>query len=151
MQSVEKKFFLDPAITYYYCGLPNHFSKKCHKPSRKVQTEDDGDIYYVHYMHGGQDAKITFKVDKKENMGHVPFKTYAKITDDKTGKNLESSSVRLVMHNQSEEKVQGKVHFRLERKGKAHKLLFLVIDYDTIPLLGKKARKKMGLIKILVN
>ena len=110
-------------------------------------------------MHGGEDAKITFMVDKKENMTFqidtgttcniIPFKTYAKITDDKTGKNLESSTARLVMHNWSREKVRGKVHLRLERKGKAHKLLFLVVDYDTIPLLGKKASEKMGLIKIL--
>ena len=92
---------------------------------------------------------MVFQIDTGTTCNILPFNVHAELTGDTAGANLEHSSARLVMHNQSVERARGMAHLKLERKGHTHKLVFVVVNYETVPLIGKRASEGMGLIQIL--
>ena len=72
-----------------------------------------------------------------------------KAIGDKSGQHIQETKTRLTMHNNTSERLMGKVMLFVERSGHNHRLCFYVMHSKVMPILGKDACIGMQLIKIL--
>ena len=58
-----------------------------------------------------------------------------------------NSNIKLTAYNGSSIPVTGRCILKIKHLGKTYPLLFVIVDIDSVPILGLKASEKLNLIK----
>jgi len=141
------------------CGKKNHFSNKCHgKKEESSSSVKEVTAFTVtgrekitktlNLSEGG--LKVTFLIDTGASVNILPFDEYVRITDDKRGKKLNTSTTTTIRtYGGKTWKCQGNTNLGVEVNGKKHIIPILVVRLNAMPLLSLKTSQELGLLKII--
>ena len=90
------------------------------------------------------DTNICFKIDSGAQVNVISCKQFFKLRSRPSTKN---SNIKLTAYNGSSIPVTGRCILRIKHLGKTYPLLFVIVDIDSVPILGLKASEKLNLIK----
>ncbi|XP_060076924.1 uncharacterized protein K02A2.6-like [Ylistrum balloti] len=100
-----------------------------------------------------QDQDVLFQVDCGSTVNILPEKMYMKIFRDNELRDLEDTTIRLVMFNKTETKPLGKRRVRVVNPatGKRNSVEFVIVRGNVQAILGAQASQQMGLITVNKN
>ena len=154
----------------------NHFSKVCQSrtvnDTRKVNSVDvndseffldsiqlditpelEDDEYFIESISEDNewrinlrtnDTNVCFKIDTGAQVNVISRKQVNKLSSRPS---IKHSGIRLTAYNGSRIPVLGRCILNVKHTGKQYPLLFVVVDIDSVPILGLKASEKLNFIQ----
>lgn len=118
-------------------------------------SEEEGTSLFVNECNGGnisswhenilvEGVKVTFKLDSGSDISIIPKKMYSNIRDIP---NLKKSNVTLISYGNFKFKPVGEVILKCNFKNLSVPVKFVVVDFNSEPLLGLDDCLKLSLIK----
>lgn len=154
------------------CKKSNHFAKVCQAKPKRVETIETNDFfldsielkinetkpteeeeYYIDSISGdnewrvnlnASDTNICFKIDSGAHVNVISRKQFYKL---KTRPSIKNSNIKLTAYNGSSIPITGCCILNIKHLEKTYPLLFVIVDIDSVPILGLKASEKLNLIK----
>ena len=159
------------------CKKLNHFSKVCQSKvsqnSQKVETidaneffldsielknnetdtNDEEDEYCIDSISEDNEWRVNldtnntnvcYKIDSGAQVNVISRKHFNKLLNHPSIKN---SDMKLTAYNGSSIPVSGRCILNIKHLGRTYPLLFVIVDIDSVPILGLKASERLNLIQ----
>ena len=135
---------------YHNCNRKNHFKKCCPRNIKTFETELPSADEYEFFLdtinlHRNPENLVNIsKIDTGAQCNVIPTESLENISPKP---DLQPVNVKLSAYNGSKIPVVGKCLLILAHKNKSFKVSFIIVDSDSVPILGMKTREHLQLIK----